>query len=594
MAVDHGWIFRRARFYRGAIQEEDERAGARDLLLAMAASPDWTGYRYVALRTAARLLPHGRETASFQKVRQEAAALADLDPGFAGLRAKIHNAPEAKDADRVREHAAKARKDLRPRYEALAAEIDAAYAPVPLADTLEGTAGTMRAAEARDKLRAEAQRQRQAASDTERYQSTAAILAGLRDAVGRVRGAGDRLRLVDLSLAVEDENFRLGTLLRPGLPSLARAAQVPLLRAGAEAAYGAGFVNTRQRRALAAACDALAAPELRLDDYHERLHEVALLPGWATQSLRMHFYEPSQKLAEIEPRADVFLQDQVRGGALFFYSEVLDELMKDADRLAGVERRLFGKSVGTGLSALNPGLARGILHTTADTRQPESFRRDGIYLLPETVADLPPVAGILTRGAGNPLSHVQLLARNLGIPNVSVGASLVDTLREHDGKRVVLAVSPKGVVQLEEDSPRWEAAFGTGAAPTAGVLITARPAEARPLGPRLPEPRRAAGERLRAHRRPEGGQARRAAPRVPGGDGARRRDPVRPVPGGGARPAAPAERQDRLRVDGLRVPAYRGDAAGIARRSRRPPRPCAPRSTTSSARRTPAPTSGGG
>ena len=472
VAVDHGWILRRARFYRGAIQEEDERAGARDLLLAMAASPDWTGYRYVALRTAARLLPHGRETASFQKVRQEAAALADLDPGFAGLRAKIHNAPEAKDADRVREHAAKARKDLRPRYEALAAEIDAAYAPVPLADTLEGTAGTMRAAEARDKLRAEAQRQRQAASDTERYQSTAAILAGLRDAVGRVRGAGDRLRLVDLSLAVEDENFRLGTLLRPELPSLARAAQVPLLRAGAEAAYGAGFVNTRQRRALAAACDALAAPELRLDDYHERLHEVALLPGWATQSLRMHFYEPSQKLAEIEPRAEVFLQDQVRGGALFFYSEVLDELMKDADRLAGVERRLFGKSVGTGLSALNPGLARGILHATADTRQPESFRRDGIYLLPETVADLPPVAGILTRGAGNPLSHVQLLARNLGIPNVSVGASLVDTLREHDGKGVVLAVSPKGVVQLEEDSSRWEAAFGTGAAPTAGVLIT--------------------------------------------------------------------------------------------------------------------------
>ncbi len=404
-----------------------------------------------------------------------------------------------------------------------------------------------------------------------------------------MRGAGDRLRLVDLSLAVEDENFRLGTLLRPGLPSLARAAQVPLLRAGAEAAYGAGFVNSRQRRALAAACDALAAPELRLDDYHERLHEVALLPGWATQSLRMHFYEPSQKLAEIEPRAEVFLQDQVRGGALFFYSEVLDELMKDADRLAGVERRLFGKSVGTGLSALNPGLARGILHTTADMRRPESFRRDGIYLLPETVADLPPVAGILTRGAGNPLSHVQLLARNLGIPNVSVDASLVDTLREHDGKRVVLAVSPKGVVQLEEDSPQWEAAFGRDAAPTAGVLI-------KPDLQKLDLSVRdflslddAAGERLRAHRRPEGGQARRAAPRVPGGDGARRRDPLRPVPRGGARPAAPAE---PARPSSSGWPPSSGGSRRC-RRGRpgaaRPRRPCAPRSTTSSATTDPGP-----
>jgi hypothetical protein len=471
VAVDDGWIFRRAQFYRGAIQEEDERAGGRDLLRAMAAVPDWTGYRYVAHRAAARLLPHGRETASVQKVRQEAAALSDLDPGFAPLRAKIHGTPEAKDAARVREYAAKARNDLRPRYEALAAEIDGAYAPVPLADTLEAAAGTMRALAARDLLRAEAQRLRKAASDTERYASTAAILAGLREAVGRVRGASDRLRLVDASLAVEDETFRLGTLLRPGLPGLSRAAQVPLLRAGAEAAYGAGLVNGRQRRALAAVFDTLGAPELRLADYHARLHEAALLPGWAGQSLRMHFFEPTQKLAEIEPRADVFLQDQLRGGALFFYSEVLDELMKDADRLAGVERRLFGKSVGTGLSALNPGLARGILRTSADARRPESFRRDGIYLLPETVAELPPVAGILTRGAGNPLSHVQLLARNLGIPNVSVGTSLVDALREHDGKKVVLAVSRNGVVQLEEDGPQWEKAFGRDAAPTAGVLI---------------------------------------------------------------------------------------------------------------------------
>ena len=58
-----------------------------------------------------------------------------------------------------------------------------------------------------------------------------------------------------------------------------------------------------------------------------------------------------------------------------------------------------------------------------------SFRADGIYLLPETVSDLPPVAGILTAGAGNPLSHVQLLARNLGIPNVAVDPALLPELR---------------------------------------------------------------------------------------------------------------------------------------------------------------------
>ena len=76
------------------------------------------------------------------------------------------------------------------------------------------------------------------------------------------------------------------------------------------------------------------------------------------------------------------------------------------------------------------------------------------------MSDLPPVAGILTAGAGNPLSHVQLLARNLGIPNVAVDPSLLPELRAHDGRRIVLAVSPAGLVEIHEDGPKWDAAFG--------------------------------------------------------------------------------------------------------------------------------------
>ena len=227
VAVDDGWIFRRAQFYRGATQEEDERAGGRELLLAMAASPDWTGYRYVALRTAARFLPHGRETASVQKVRQEAAALSDLDPGFAPLRAKIHGTPEAKDAGRVREYAAKARADLRPRYEALAAEIDGAYAPVPLADTIERTAATMRAAEARDRLRAEAARLRQVASDTERF-----LCDGDRPrrAAGRVR---PRARRRGPAAPRRPEPRRRGRELPPGHGAPAGPRRLVPRRAGA-------------------------------------------------------------------------------------------------------------------------------------------------------------------------------------------------------------------------------------------------------------------------------------------------------------------------------------------------------------------------
>ena len=137
VAADDGWILRQARFYRGAIQEEDERDGARKLLTAMAARPEWIGFRYPALLSGARLLPHGEEAASAQTVRQRATALSDRDAGFARLRAKIHNAPDAGDAARVREYARTARGYyLRTRYEELAADIDRVYQPRPLGERL--------------------------------------------------------------------------------------------------------------------------------------------------------------------------------------------------------------------------------------------------------------------------------------------------------------------------------------------------------------------------------------------------------------------------------------------------------------------------
>jgi phosphoenolpyruvate synthase/pyruvate phosphate dikinase len=132
---------------------------------------------------------------------------------------------------------------------------------------------------------------------------------------------------------------------------------------------------------------------------------------------------------------------------------------------------MFGRNIGAGLRALNPGLARGTIHTPKNLEGIESFDREGIYLLPETVSDLPPVSGIFTQGEGSSLSHVQLLARNLGIPNVVVTESLLAELRSHSGKRAVLAVSPGGVVQLSGDGPQWDATFGSGKAADSGIEI---------------------------------------------------------------------------------------------------------------------------
>ena len=134
---------------------------------------------------------------------------------------------------------------------------------------------------------------------------------------------------------------------------------------------------------------------------------------------------------------------------------------RDANQLAGIEHEILGRKLGASLRALNPGLARGVLHAPAGEGLPARVDPDGIYLLPESTADLPRVAGILTRGEGSSLSHVQLLARNLGIPNVVVGEAALPQIRALDGTRCVLAVSPAGVVQIARDGPGWDAVFGT-------------------------------------------------------------------------------------------------------------------------------------
>jgi hypothetical protein len=461
VSVDDGWILRKALFYRGAIQEEDERSAARDLLIEMASRPYWIGPGFPALRAGVRMLPHGTNSASIQSVRQVSASLSDKDHGFKPLRAKIHGSPGAEDADAVRKYAASldSAKSRQP-YLDLAEEIDGIYQAAPLDTELAAMAERYTAAPwLQDILRQSAEALRSGGSAADQFKTTAQLLEDLRSHLSRVKSAQVRLDLLDLSLRIEVENFRAASELRALLPSATRQQRAAFLAYAGQAAYGTGVINARLLEAMHTTLKSMQQDSLPLDEYLKDLSYLGRAPGWGTQTLRMHFFESMDKLALIEPLAMLFIQDQLRGSPLLVYSKVLDGLSRDANRLAGVKHRLFDQDVGVGFTALNPGLAQGTLHVQPDLRELENFRSDGIYLLPETVSDLPPVAGILTAGEGNPLSHVQLLARNLGIPNVTVDHGVVPELSKHDGQRIVMAVSKSGLVELSLWSDHWKQIF---------------------------------------------------------------------------------------------------------------------------------------
>jgi hypothetical protein len=460
LALDDGWIFRRALFYRGAIQEEDERAGGRSLLLAMLSDEQWIGPHFVALRTGVKLLPHGADNASAGKVRQLSASLSEDDPPFMPIRIKIHGAPEASDADRVRTYLADVKDDaLRTRYEALAEEIDRLFMAAPLPEQLNELAGEKSLPQSLTRLARDSAAGWQEAGDIGQMASSGKLLAAIRDALPEVKSPAQRLELMDFGLRVEAAHFRAATTVRGQLTTLSRRQVLQAMSAAGDAAYGTGLLNRRLHGALLEELNGLLQGPLSIKAYQQALAYLNRVPGWGLQGMRRYFYRPMLTLSEIEPQALLFIQDQLRGSPLMVYSQALNLLSRDAGTLAGIRHKLFGQDIGAGFTALNPGLARGVLHARPVVDHDETLNENGIYVLPETVAELPPVAGILTAGEGNPLSHVQLLARNLGIPNVTVSQRIQRQLLTRDEQEIVLAVSPGGLVEISEDDPGWDAIF---------------------------------------------------------------------------------------------------------------------------------------
>jgi hypothetical protein len=460
IAADDGWIFHKARYYRGSVQAENETAVARELLLGLAGKDVWSSRGFVPLRIGASLLGHGVETASVAKVRQHSLALSEKDKQFLPLRAKIHNQPDREDAERVRDYAAGVRDpELAAEYERLAAEIDKVFASQSTSRRLKEFKKKI---SGNPELAREIETAVKALETTEdpaiRFATTCRIMAKIREQLLHIRGAELRLAAVDTGLAIEIEQYTAGRALIGRLQAASRRERLQWLKDSSFAIYGAGLISAVQLQDLQATFVKFEGNTISLKNYKAALDYLARVPGWCTQWLRFHFNESKRKLTEIEPLADRVIQDTLRGGPLFFYSNVLDSLLRDANQLVGLRHELFGRDVGAGLRSLNPGLAHGKLRLRPADHH-DDFDPQGIYLLPETIAALPPVAGILTAGEGNPLSHVQLLARNLGIPNVTVDENLIPELTDYQGQKIILAASPAGSVQLMLDKGQLDQIF---------------------------------------------------------------------------------------------------------------------------------------
>lgn len=310
---DDGWIFRGARSYRGALQIEDEEAGARAVVLAMLADPAWLEpARFLLLRETVRLLPLQADEASAASVRRQALALAEKDRGFDPLRAKIHNQPDAGDAAQVRSYAKrKGQSGLRGEYERLAADIDALYAggkgaqrALALAPRVAGDAALSRSlAELGQKLRNE--------HDPATQVAIAARLMGLvRKHLPELHDPELATEALQLSIVLESDARAAGGRAAAAVASASESRRLELLDQTAEALYGAGLLSV----------DRLAAVKRgRARNDRATLGEP---PGWAGEALASEFGRAIEHLTPLEPEVRRYPEARIQASLVPFYAEV--------------------------------------------------------------------------------------------------------------------------------------------------------------------------------------------------------------------------------------------------------------------------------
>lgn len=456
VTLDEGWIFRKAQFYRGAFQIEDEARVADGLLNRFLGSEPWLN-RFLLLREAWRLLPHSNNSPVLAEARALATTIARRESRFVPIRNKLHSYPDSRDITLVRNFlssvkSGKSRAPVMKLIQTLEAfyDIDSRYRT--LFQTLNR--GNFASNGELGRSITEDIGKLYNASDTRsRLDALGGLLRDLREILPMV-SSYSRSAVLEASVLSEELFYAEFSRVFERTDGAAREDILLSVSSTIDALYGTGLLEKREYRAAQFTVARILENSLTLLEYNDELEHFRRVPGWALKRLEREYGDTLPLFIRFEPLATQVLDDRLRASPLLFFSRQLEQLSYDSQRALGVMHRFFGRQVSGGLRRLNPGMARGVLKSRVRPGESEA-----IVLAPETATDLPAVSGILTEREGNLLSHIQILARNLGVPNVVVGGEHLGTLKRRLGYPIVVATSPRGVVHIDDDSRAWDQHF---------------------------------------------------------------------------------------------------------------------------------------
>ena len=446
-SVDDGWVLQKGQYYRGAIQSEDEEAWGVEFFKWLLSDTDNIKKHFFLIRQSLKDIPHQGDDNLAQKIRSESKVISDMAPSFMDLRIKIHSQPDAGDINRVthykNNHSGKLSSEVNLKIDALTRTMTTFYKSVDIA-----------ALPKRTNLVEEKQIGKDIITYSNLYSeeknnaflipATAELLLSIRKAIIEEESASARLQLMDASLKLEEIIFKKAPEWQPKDLNelLDKVCYLGM------ANTGAGYIELEEWQQLNLASKGNSLGELTKTLEHAR-REVE----WSSSMVKANYQRIVDIYTGFEPNAYGYIDDKIRGSIALHLGQSVSELGDIIAKESALTNKVMGIDNQSGFRGLNSGYALGELVVVSGSPDEIEVVSDKIYVFQRPPADLKPVAGIATVSEGNMVSHVQLLARNLGIPNAALADDNLKNLLKYNGEMVFFAVSNKGnvIMKLEND-----------------------------------------------------------------------------------------------------------------------------------------------
>jgi hypothetical protein len=449
--VDNGWINQKGQFYRGSVQVEDEEAWGIDFYTWLLAEDEVLTSQYFLVRQSLRDIPHSGDDNVSQLMRSQSKVISDVYLPFMDLRVKIHSQPEKSDIQKVidfkQKNSEKLTTEINKKLQELVATMTTFFAPVDAIKMLK-KATLIKGTPLGEKINGYALSINETTPAPVLVSETAQLLFDIREGVLEEKRPLARLQLLDITIKLEEVLFQNAQLWLPA----SVGGQLEKICALGTAAAGAGYLELWEWNEIVGMLSQFEKDKLSLAELTNILETARGAVEWSAAMVKANYQDVVNTYTGFEPKAYGFIDDRIRGSVALHLGKSVGELGDFIAKESALTNKVMDIPNQSAFRGLNPGYAFGELVVIDGSSEDIDVSSDKIYIFQRSPSDLKPVAGIATVAEGNLVSHVQLLARNLGIPNAALSDGNLQRLKKYDGQLVFYAVSNKGNVILKPEA----------------------------------------------------------------------------------------------------------------------------------------------